>query len=122
MISFFDMISFFTILLLRFACSPFQTVFPTSTTVIYIFIAKSFLESHKAEFQDQFQPDMQQLVNILEPQHVRENQLATLFRDNKYMVLMSSYAFELLISFLQDSKFITMLKYINQYINIKGLS
>ena len=82
--------------------------------------ARHFFDAHKAEYNDQYASDMMQLAGIKEPHHVKENALATLFRQNKYTIAMSSYAFELLVSYLQDSKFMTLLKYLNQFLNIKS--
>lgn len=84
-------------------------------------IAHGFFESHKTDFVDQYPMDMQQLCTITEPHHVQENATAVLFRENKYTIMMSSYAFDLLLSFLQDNKMMTMLKFVNQYLNVKGI-
>lgn len=83
-------------------------------------IARQFFDLHKAEYADPYSNDIKALGAITEPHHVKENELASLFRENKYTIAMSSYAFELLVSFLQDSKFMTLLKYVNQYLNIKS--
>lgn len=75
---------------------------------------------HKMDYIDQYPADLQQLGTVTEPHHVLENTMAQTFRENKYTILMSSYAFDLLLSFLQDNKMMTMLKFVNQYLNIKG--
>lgn len=46
--------------------------------------------------------------------------MASMLRSNRFMVSMSSYAFQLLISYLQEQKFILFLKIINQYIKIRS--
>jgi transcription initiation factor TFIID subunit 5 len=96
--------------------------------VLFIFIyiyeiiveAHRFFETHKMDYIDQYPADLQQLSTVTEPHHVQENLMAQTFRENKYTILMSSYAFDLLLSFLQDNKMMTMLKFVNQYLNIKG--
>lgn len=85
-------------------------------------LARHCFESHRAEYADQYPADIQQLTSITEAHHVGENALATMFLENKYTIAMSSYAFELLVSYLQDSKFMTLLKYMNQHLNVKGRS
>eukprot|EP00158_Paraphelidium_tribonemae_P008433 Partr_v1_DN28578_c0_g1_i2_m73774 putative TAF5-like RNA polymerase II, p300 CBP-associated factor (PCAF)-associated factor len=65
---------------------------------------------------------MQQLGAVTDPLHVRQNAVASLYRQNKYTLLMSSYAFELFLSYLMDSHFMTLLKLVNQFINIKVYS
>jgi len=48
------------------------------------------------------------------------DQLAATFRSGKFHLKMSSYSFELLISFLQENNLMLMLKLINQYLDIEG--
>ena len=84
--------------------------------------AVRFFDSQKAEYQQQFPADMLQLSSVTDAMHVLQNPVASMFRSNKYTLLMSSYAFELLLSFLMDSHFITLLKLLNQFINIKVYS
>ena len=83
--------------------------------------AVAFRDQHAQDFADQFPDDVQQLQSITDSAHVKQHPLAMLYRQNKYIVLMSSYAFELLLSFLMDSHYVTLLKLLNQYLNIKGM-
>ena len=87
----------------------------------YVQEARRFLEQHQLEFADQYPTDLQQLSGITEPHHVHENALATVFRENKYVIMMSRYAFELLVGYLQDGPYWTLLKMLNQFINVKGI-
>jgi transcription initiation factor TFIID subunit 5 len=84
--------------------------------------ASRFFDTSQQDFSQQFPADIQQLAAVKDPLHVRQNQVASLYRQNKYTLLMSSYAFELLLSYLMDSHFMTLLKLVNQYINIKVYS
>eukprot|EP00158_Paraphelidium_tribonemae_P008435 Partr_v1_DN28578_c0_g1_i3_m73780 putative WD domain, G-beta repeat len=88
----------------------------------YVAEASRFFETYKQDFSQQFPADMQQLGAVTDPLHVRQNAVASLYRQNKYTLLMSSYAFELFLSYLMDSHFMTLLKLVNQFINIKVYS
>jgi hypothetical protein len=81
-----------------------------------------FRDQHAPDFLDQFPDDVNQLQAITDPSHAKQHPLAAMYRQNKYIVLMSSYAFELLLSFLMDSHYVTLLKLLNQYFNIKVYS
>jgi transcription initiation factor TFIID subunit 5 len=65
-------------------------------------------------------PDLNTLSTVIEPQHVRENELAQMYRSNKYNLRMSSVPFELFLNYLQDNKFMLLLRVVNQYLNIQG--
>lgn len=51
--------------------------------------------------------------------HVNENELAVMFRNNKFNVTLSAYSFELLLNFLNDARFMLLLSIVNQYLSIK---
>jgi transcription initiation factor TFIID subunit 5 len=51
---------------------------------------------------------------------MNENELVVNFRNNKFSVKMCKYSFELLLCFLQDNKFMLILRLMNQYITIHG--
>ncbi|KAJ9085554.1 Transcription initiation factor TFIID subunit 5 [Entomophthora muscae] len=59
--------------------------------------------------------DVKALTSIKAPQHVKENELAQLFRNNKYTIKMSRVGFELFISYLQDSQLMTILRLVNDH-------
>eukprot|EP00698_Gefionella_okellyi_P011185 TRINITY_DN2939_c0_g1_i1.p1 TRINITY_DN2939_c0_g1~~TRINITY_DN2939_c0_g1_i1.p1 ORF type:complete len:632 (+),score=114.79 TRINITY_DN2939_c0_g1_i1:172-1896(+) len=80
--------------------------------------AKQFMERHRARHEASFGEELQNLTAVGKEQ-VAENELASLYRKNKYNIRMSSYSFELLISFLQDMKYMLLLRIVNQYINIQ---
>jgi transcription initiation factor TFIID subunit 5 len=51
---------------------------------------------------------------------MKENELANLFRNNKFNLKMCNYSFELLLSYLHEMKFMMILSIVNQYLNITG--
>ena len=82
--------------------------------------SRTFLETFKAEHESIFGSEISRLVCVVEPQQVEENELAQMFRQNKYSVRLCNYSFELFISFLQESKLMHLLKIVNHYLNIQG--
>jgi transcription initiation factor TFIID subunit 5 len=83
--------------------------------------AQKFMDSNKSDFIEDY-PDVAHLSSLNSPLHLAESQFASMYRGNKYSLTMSLYSFELLIAFLQDNKFMALLKFINQYLNIKIVS
>lgn len=81
--------------------------------------AVKFFDAYKNDYKDEFPSDITQLQSISTPAHVQQNSTSSLFRQNKYTLIMSSYAFELLLSFLMDNHYKTLLKLVNQYLNVK---
>ena len=82
--------------------------------------ARLFLEIYRGEHEANFSGDIARLVCVVEPKQLAENELALMFRNNKYCVRLCNYSFELFISFLQESKLIHILKIVNQYLNVQG--
>lgn len=64
---------------------------------------------------------MIRLKSISDNVQLKENTLASNYRNNKYNLTMSAYSFQLLINFLQENNFFILLKILNQYINIRVL-
>ncbi|KAI9143777.1 WD40-repeat-containing domain protein [Paraphysoderma sedebokerense] len=81
--------------------------------------ATHFFDHYKTDHVELHLHDLQIFSAIQEPMHLQENELAQNFRNNKYVVRMSKYSFQLLISFLEDNNFQLLLKVVNQYINIQ---
>ena len=69
-----------------------------------------------------YEGEIYKLSAVTDPVHLKDNALATTFRNNKYNLQLSSYSFELFISFLQENQFNVLLKIVNQYLNIKVVS
>ncbi|ORX60557.1 WD40 repeat-like protein [Hesseltinella vesiculosa] len=81
--------------------------------------AAHLFSSYKHDHVELHTPDLNRLQAIKEPHHVHENELAQLYRSNKYSLLMSSVPFELFLNYLQDNRYMRLLRLVNQYINIQ---
>jgi transcription initiation factor TFIID subunit 5 len=80
------------------------------------------MEAHKSEFMPEHADEILRIQSVVTQDHMKENELVKTWRKNKLVVKMSSYAFELLLAFLQDQNFMTLLSIINQYVSISGMS
>ncbi|KAJ1677595.1 Transcription initiation factor TFIID subunit 5, partial [Spiromyces aspiralis] len=78
-----------------------------------------FLQKYKDDHLVLHSDDIKQLSTIKSPQHVKENELAKLFRNNKYCLKLSNVGLELLLTFLQEHKFMLLLRIVNQYLSIQ---
>lgn len=78
------------------------------------------MDVYKLDHLELHTPDINTLQTVTEVQHIRENELAQMYRNNKYNLRMSSVPFELIINYLQDNKFMSLLRIVNQYLNIQG--
>lgn len=65
--------------------------------------------------------EMIRLKSINDIIQMKDNSLASTYRNNKYNLTMSAYSFQLLINFMQENNFFVLLKILNQYINIRVL-
>ncbi|GAA5796577.1 hypothetical protein HPULCUR_001950 [Helicostylum pulchrum] len=81
--------------------------------------AKQFMDVYKLDHLELHTPDINTLQTVTEVHHIRENELAQMYRNNKYNLRMSSVPFELIINYLQDNKFMSLLRIVNQYLNIQ---
>ncbi|KAL1915070.1 uncharacterized protein VTP21DRAFT_7775 [Calcarisporiella thermophila] len=79
--------------------------------------AKHFMDAYKEDHMILHGSDIQRIASITDKQHVAENELAQLYRKNKYQLRMSRISFDLLLSFLQDSDLRVLLRLFNQYIH-----
>lgn len=80
--------------------------------------AQAFFEAHSSDHNEQHQPELVKLKSIQSAQHVAENDLAKSYRTNKYHLLLASYSFELLMNYLQQHKYMTLISLINHYITV----
>lgn len=78
--------------------------------------------TYKGDHAELHTPDLNRLETVTEPQHIRENELAQMYRNNKYNLRMSGVPFELFLNYLQDNKFMLLLRVVNQYLNIQGIN
>lgn len=83
-------------------------------------VAKHFMDTYKHDHLELHTPDINRLATITNESHVQENELAQIYRQNKYIMRMSSVPFELFLNYLQDNKFMLLLRIVNQYLNIQG--
>ncbi|KAI8062763.1 WD40-repeat-containing domain protein [Gilbertella persicaria] len=81
--------------------------------------AKPFFNTYKRDHVELHTIDLNTLETVTEPHHIRENELARMYRDNKYNLRMSGVPFELFLNYLQDNKFMLLLRIVNQYLNIQ---
>ncbi|KAG2234825.1 hypothetical protein INT48_006742 [Thamnidium elegans] len=82
-------------------------------------VTKQFMDVYKLDHLELHTPDINTLQTVTEVHHIRENELAQMYRNNKYNLRMSSVPFELIINYLQDNKFMSLLRIVNQYLNIQ---
>ncbi|KAF9336107.1 Transcription initiation factor TFIID subunit 5 [Podila minutissima] len=81
--------------------------------------AKKFIESYRSDHLEMHSSDIARLATITDPQHVKENELAQVYKTNQYHLRMASVSKQLLNSFLQDNKFMVLLQIVNQHLKIQ---
>ncbi|KAI8969049.1 WD40-repeat-containing domain protein [Mycotypha africana] len=81
--------------------------------------AKQFMDTYKRDHVELHTPDLTILEAVTEPHHILENELAQMYKNNKYNLRMSGVPFELFLNYLQDNKFMLLLRIVNQYLNIQ---
>ncbi|CAK4034226.1 Transcription initiation factor TFIID subunit 5 [Lecanosticta acicola] len=62
---------------------------------------QEFFQKFKHHFESEHHDDVRALSNIYEPEHVQENDIAQLYRNNKYRLSLSNMAYQTLIQFLE---------------------
>lgn len=83
--------------------------------------AKDFFSLYKEDFPDKIE-ELKIFESINSQQHLDENSFVLGFRTSKYFLVMSRYAYDLLINFLEENNIIYVLKIMNQYMEIKAQS
>ena len=81
--------------------------------------ARDFLNAFKDQHVEQHAADVQRLAAI-DPQHVKDSDLVTSYRSNRYNIRMCSYSFELLMEFCLERHYLVLLRLMNQFMNIQG--
>ncbi|KAI8888811.1 WD40 repeat-like protein [Backusella circina FSU 941] len=81
--------------------------------------AQLFITTYRSDHVELHTLDLDSLATVTLPEHVRQNELAQLYRNNKYSLRMSGVPFELFLNYLQDNKFMLLLRIVNQYLNIQ---
>lgn len=107
-----------------YSCTPTSTSSPKARQlkVHPSNLASEFLNKYKQDHTEQHSSELTRLASIVDPRHIFDSEVARNFRGNKYGVKMCKYSFELLMCFLQDNKFMLLLRLMNQYINIECIS
>ncbi|KAG0361195.1 Transcription initiation factor TFIID subunit 5 [Gamsiella multidivaricata] len=82
-------------------------------------VSKAFMEAFRSDHLEMHSQDIARLATITDTQHVQENELAQIYRTNKYHLRMAPVSFGLLIAFLEDNKFIVLLRIVNQHLDIQ---
>ncbi|KAF2075902.1 hypothetical protein CYY_002793 [Polysphondylium violaceum] len=80
--------------------------------------ARELMNQISPEHEDYFGDDLQLLRGISNTDHLKENELVDMFRNNRWNIKMCAYSYELLLTFLHESNLIQLVGTINQYINI----
>ncbi|KAH3763179.1 transcription initiation factor TFIID subunit [Pelomyxa schiedti] len=80
--------------------------------------ARAFMDQNR-DFENLNSSDIHKLQSISTPQQLLENETARLFRENRYIVKMTSLSFELLVNFLHTHKLMQLVAMISQHITIK---
>lgn len=86
-----------------------------------LFVAHKFFEKFKDEFKLQHGDELTKLKGLTDSSQLKENSVATIYRNNKYNLTMSAYSFQLIVNFLQENNMFLLLKILNQYLNIRVL-
>lgn len=89
--------------------------------------AREFLQRCSAEFKDHSgdggssrRQEIISLSGISSAQHLEENEVAKLFRSNRYEIHLTNYAFSLIVSFLvDDPRRLVLLRILNQRCRVK---
>ncbi|KAJ1901180.1 Transcription initiation factor TFIID subunit 5 [Kickxella alabastrina] len=81
--------------------------------------AEEFMALYSSDHAISHGRDIGVLGTLKTASHVEENELAKLFRANKYGIRMTRVGFELLLSFLQDHHHTLLMRTVNQHLNIR---
>lgn len=88
----------------------------------YVDEAERFMLAHHSEHMLLHKTEMEQLRAVRLPEHVTRSEIVEVFRHGKYRLQLCSYSYELLMSYLQERKFIGLISIINQHMKIDVLS
>ncbi|KAJ1993654.1 Transcription initiation factor TFIID subunit 5 [Coemansia umbellata] len=83
--------------------------------------AAEFMELYSCDHRVFHSKDISALETLKAKSHIQENELAKLYRENKYGVRMTRVGFELLLSFLQDHHYTLLMRTVNQHLNIRTI-
>ncbi|GJP47662.1 hypothetical protein CLOM_g6838 [Closterium sp. NIES-68] len=80
--------------------------------------ARALMEGCRADHERLHGSDLAQLAGISAAQHVLESPLAKAFRENKAVIRMCQYSFDLLLQFLHSADLMAVLALVNRHIHI----
>ncbi|KAJ1907313.1 Transcription initiation factor TFIID subunit 5 [Coemansia sp. IMI 209127] len=83
--------------------------------------ASEFMELYSSDHKVFHSKDIGVMATLKTKHHVEENELAKLYRENKYGIRMTRVGFELLLSFLQDHHYTLLMRTVNQHLNIRTI-
>lgn len=81
-------------------------------------IGLDLFAKYKHDHIESHSKDIAVLETIKRPEDVESNTIATLYENNKYNIRLSSIPFELFIHYLQDNKYLNLLRIVNGHLNI----
>ena len=82
--------------------------------------AKEFLDKFKQDHMILHSVEINKLAGISLPEHIKENELALAYRNNKYRIIVSKTSINLLLYFLHENEAVggaILIRIINQYLN-----
>jgi transcription initiation factor TFIID subunit 5 len=77
-----------------------------------------FFQKYKHDHIQHHTKDLETLELIQTTDEIKNNHIAKLYLENKYNIRMSSIPFELFLSYIQDKKYMHLIRIVNQYFNI----
>jgi transcription initiation factor TFIID subunit 5 len=80
--------------------------------------ASQFMLSHLDEVEADHRDEVYKLLVVQTPDHLKENEVAQLWLQNRYKLSMSSFSYDLLMSFLQEQNFLLIRTMINEHVAI----
>lgn len=75
-------------------------------------------KKYKHDHIESHSKDIAALETIQRPEDVASNAIASLYENNKYNIRLSSIPYELFIHYLQDNKYLNLLRIVNHHLNI----
>eukprot|EP01116_Phalansterium_solitarium_P021081 TRINITY_DN6434_c0_g1_i1.p1 TRINITY_DN6434_c0_g1~~TRINITY_DN6434_c0_g1_i1.p1 ORF type:complete len:651 (-),score=33.48 TRINITY_DN6434_c0_g1_i1:10-1962(-) len=82
-------------------------------------LAADFLTSQRREHEAIFGDEIRRLQGVTTPDNMRDNELVRTFRGHKYVVSMSRFSCDLMVSFLREKNYMLLLRTINQYVTVR---
>lgn len=82
------------------------------------FLASKFMHSHLDEVEDEHRDEINRIMAIQTAEHLQENELAQLWLSNRYKISMSSFSYDLLMTFLQEQNYLLLRSMVNEHLAI----